>query len=269
MWADQRGGLPDIYAQQLNFLTGTPQWTADGTRRVRRFARAVPAHALAPFKPATPCRLFTTWTDNRAGTERYVFQQRLNCLGAGAVDGRRHDADAAFAWWPPTPTHTASGSSGTRRRTSRPRVSRRGRSGVDAVGDAVADGSGNLDVRRHRGRAGVPATATRLGVTQAGVQTFSDVTWVDVPVGLAFALEGFRPNPSAKEPVVAFTLARSGTARLDVIDLAGRRVVQRDLSSLDAGSHVVRLGHTLRPGVYMVALTQGGERRTARAVVSP
>jgi hypothetical protein len=267
IWADQRGGLSDIYAQQLNLLTGAPQWTANGTR-VCGATRGQYLPSLAAWKLSTPCRLFATWTDNRAGTERYVFQQRLDCTGVAqwTADGTTQtllslvaaDADAhrvRLQWYSSQNLSAA--------------VYRAGADQVwTRVGDAIADGSGSLTYVDTDVESGA-RYGYKIGVTQAGVQTFSDVTWVDVPAGLAFVLEGFRPNPAAKEPVVAFTLARSGNARLDVIDLAGRRVVQRDLSGLDAGSHVIRLGHTLRPGVYMVALTQGGERRTARAVVNP
>ena len=49
------------------------------------------------------------------------------------------------------------------------------------------------------------------------------------PASIEFALEGLRPNPTAEEPVVAFTLRRGGDASLDVLDLAGRRVVHREL----------------------------------------
>jgi hypothetical protein len=89
------------------------------------------------------------------------------------------------------------------------------------------------------------------------------------PASIEFALEGLRPNPTAEEPVVAFTLRRGGDASLDVLDLAGRRVVHRELLGLDPGRHVVRLGRALPPGVYMISLSQAGERRTARAVVRP
>jgi len=57
--------------------------------------------------------------------------------------------------------------------------------------------------------------------------------------------------------------------RLDVLDLAGRRVAHRDLLGLEPGRHVVRLGLALPPGVYMISLSQAGERRAARAVVRP
>ena len=110
--------------------------------------------SLAPFKLATPCRLFTTWTDNRAGTERYVFQQRLDCSGAAqwAADGTTQtllslvaaDADAnrvRLQWY-----------------SSQNLMAAVYRAGADQVwtrvGDTSADGSGNLTSRRYRRRAG-------------------------------------------------------------------------------------------------------------------
>ena len=52
-------------------------------------------------------------------------------------------------------------------------------------------------------------------------------------------------------------------------DLAGRRILARDVDTLGAGDHVVDLteGLKLAPGVYLLRLTRGDESVTARAVV--
>jgi hypothetical protein len=263
-WSDQRSGELDVYAQKLS-SSGVSQWTADGVL-VCGSAHGQFGAAVAPWKQSTSCRVYTAWTDNRAGNERYVFQQRLDCAGQPqwASDGvtstllsliaaEANAHSVRLEWYSAEPMSAAvyrSTSDGTWTR----------------IGDATSDGEGHLtfldtDVE--------PGTrySYRLSVTQGGVETFSEITWVDVPASLEFALEGLRPNPTAEEPVVAFTLGRAGDASLEVLDLAGRRVAHRDLLGLEPGRHVMRVGRALPPGVYMISLSQAGERRTARAVV--
>ena len=83
------------------------------------------------------------------------------------------------------------------------------------------------------------------------------------------ALHGARPNPSLSGLAAAFTLPDAASARLELTDLAGRRIVARDVGALGAGEHLVNLaeGRHLVPGVYMLRLTRGDESLTARAVV--
>jgi hypothetical protein len=87
---------------------------------------------------------------------------------------------------------------------------------------------------------------------------------------LAFALDGVRPNPSRGDRVsVAFTLPTPAHARLELVDVSGRRVVEREVGALGAGRHVVALdtGGRLAPGLYLVRLTQGADSRVTRVAV--
>jgi hypothetical protein len=86
----------------------------------------------------------------------------------------------------------------------------------------------------------------------------------------AFALAGVRPNPSHGERLsVAFTLPTAAPARLELLDVSGRRVVEREVGSLGAGPHAFDLGHggPLAPGLYLVRLTQGTNSRAAKVLV--
>jgi len=62
-------------------------------------------------------------------------------------------------------------------------------------------------------------------------------------------------------------LPRAEPVRLEVFDIAGRRVVSRELSGLGAGRQRVDLEERFSPGVYMLRLTQATETAVARAVV--
>jgi hypothetical protein len=59
---------------------------------------------------------------------------------------------------------------------------------------------------------------------------------VDAPVAGA-TLEPARPNPSSGTSVLRFSLARPGSARLDLLDVAGRRVRTLVNGPLAAGRH--------------------------------
>jgi hypothetical protein len=94
----------------------------------------------------------------------------------------------------------------------------------------------------------------------------------EVPNGtsVALELEGVRPNPSRGERLsVAFTLPTSAPAWLQLVDVGGRRVVEREVGSLGAGRHAADLGEgrRLAPGLYLVRLMQGTSIRARLVVV--
>jgi hypothetical protein len=87
---------------------------------------------------------------------------------------------------------------------------------------------------------------------------------------LAFALEGVRPNPTRGSGLnVAFELPNGGGARLELLDVSGRRVLSREVGSLGAGRHTVNLsaGRKVAPGLYWVRLSQGANQRATRVAV--
>jgi len=76
------------------------------------------------------------------------------------------------------------------------------------------------------------------------------------------------PNPSRGVLAVTFTLPDDGAARLELVDIAGRRVAAREVGSLGSGEHSSMLaGPDLAPGLYFVRLASSRGIRTARAVV--
>jgi len=93
---------------------------------------------------------------------------------------------------------------------------------------------------------------------------------VDGEPALALALECVTPNPSRGQRLaVTFTLPVAGPARLEMLDVGGRLIAAREVGMLGPGRHTVDpgIGRKLRPGLYLVRLTQGGESHVIRAAV--
>ncbi|HXJ64537.1 MAG TPA: T9SS type A sorting domain-containing protein [Actinomycetota bacterium] len=100
----------------------------------------------------------------------------------------------------------------------------------------------------------------------------SSTQTLDAPVvpPRVLALRGATPNPaSATRMTIAFELPSDAPARLEVVDVGGRRVLSRDVGGMGAGLHAVDLakGGRIAPGVYWVRLTQGATSRISRVAV--
>lgn len=100
-----------------------------------------------------------------------------------------------------------------------------------------------------------PATAQLVGVEPAP------------PVVTQVSLGPAHPNPARHETFVPFTLPRRAHVRLEVYDLAGRRVARLTDGEFEAGTHEIRLDTSrLAAGVYMAQLTTGDVRATRMLV---
>jgi hypothetical protein len=70
---------------------------------------------------------------------------------------------------------------------------------------------------------------------------------------------------------VSFSLESDAPARLDLLDIAGRRVLGHDVGALGAGTHILRLdAGAPRPpaGLYVLRLTQAGRVASTKVVVA-
>jgi hypothetical protein len=136
-----------------------------------------------------------------------------------------------------------------------------------SMGSAVLDGPDRL---QFVDRSVVPGSryAYRLGYSNGGAEQFTQETWVDIPAP-RLALDGLRPNPSPGAMTVSFSLPDAQPASLEVVDVSGRRVAQREVGSLGIGPHVLRLAETgsLQPGIYWLRLRQGDRALLSRGVV--
>ena len=84
----------------------------------------------------------------------------------------------------------------------------------------------------------------------------------------ALALSPLRPNPCTGAMIVPFDLPAAARARIEFLDLAGRRVALVFDGPLEAGRHEVpwSAGAGVRPGVYRCRLS-AGSRHAERTIV--
>jgi hypothetical protein len=131
-----------------------------------------------------------------------------------------------------------------------------------------ADGTGRIPCEDRTVSAG-ERYGYRLAYTEDGIDRHTAETWVDVPRALTLALEGLRPNPSVGEFTVSLMLSTATPATLELLDVSGRSVLRREVGSLGAGRHLLRLdeGTRIAPGMYWLRLAQGGRVLIARGVM--
>jgi len=109
----------------------------------------------------------------------------------------------------------------------------------------------------------------RLAVDLGGRVEYFGLAVVDVPGRSRFAFFGARPNPATANLVLSFSLASRSPARLQILDITGRRVLERDLVGPGPGQQVLDLGESgrFRAGVYLVRITQEGRRITGKCAI--
>jgi hypothetical protein len=138
-----------------------------------------------------------------------------------------------------------------------------------AMGQVTPDGSRLATFVDRSVQAGA-RYAYRLSFVLGGTATHDGQAWVTVPNGAEFVLRGASPNPANHGFVVSFSLPNSSSASLEVIDLAGRRLVRREVGGMGAGSHTVSLERetaSLPAGMYALRLAQGSKVLTAKVSV--
>jgi hypothetical protein len=257
VWMDGAGTTWDVRAQRVNDV-GATQWSPAGL--------AVCTAAGNQYAPAMVTDgaggAVVAWQDDRAFPVDQIFMARIGAGGtllwpldgvvpvmASVVSAEARGGVAHLEWHVASATHA-------RIERSDDGVAWSTRATLDA------DGQGRIrfddaDVRpahRYGWRLAIPAEG---GVTRVGE------AWLDMPSRESFALRGTYPNPSSHALSIAFSLPGAAAARLEVMDISGRRVWSRDVGALGAGPHEVPLPE-LRAGVYLVRLTQGSRSATTR-----
>jgi hypothetical protein len=118
----------------------------------------------------------------------------------------------------------------------------------------------------------VTATLPNGALAQECCYTLTVNQSLDVPSPgrLAFGLHGARPNPARGRLSISFSLTSGAPARLELIDVNGRRVLDREVGSLGAGTHVLQLDRELAglpTGVYAVKLSQAGRAQSRKVSI--
>jgi hypothetical protein len=258
-WTDVGSGFGDILAQHI-LSTGVtdPGWAADGVP----VCNGAGDQSLAIIATDGAGGAIVTWQDYTDTSNPQLLIGRILSDGtvsalASLVDATAEPGLVRLHW------HTPDGS------VQRATVERAESGGeFAAIGEVMADGSGDL---RFEDR-GVAAGATyqyRLAVPDGGTTAYLGQVTIRVPASLAFGIEGIRPNPAGRELSVAFALANASAARLELLDVAGRRVLAREVGSMGPGQHVLRLDEVRRlpAGIYTVRLIQGSRAVLARAAI--
>jgi hypothetical protein len=136
------------------------------------------------------------------------------------------------------------------------------------VAQLVSNGSRRLEYEDHDVVAG-RSYDYRIGVVMNGAERLFGEWRIDVPSGFELKVRGIRPQPGGPRVFLAFSIPKSDPVRLEMLDVAGRRVLSRDLGALDAGNQLVPLGDLgLSSGVYIARIVQDGKSATAKVIVA-
>lgn len=83
------------------------------------------------------------------------------------------------------------------------------------------------------------------------------------------ALRQIRPNPARLATSIQYSLDSWAPARIELLDIAGRHVLERDLGAPGPGSYAIDLEPApgIRTGLYIVRLTQDGRSVTSKLIL--
>ncbi len=263
-WVASGSGLPDVPvnafaidpAQPARCFAGTDvgvYQSTDGGATWLPWTTGMPVVTVFDMKIQASARILRVATHGRGMYERLLDEPvatQLALVGAEIVDGH-----PKMTWF------SADGAGETMR------LYRRAVPGELApAGELTADGSGMIvfeDLDAVAGRSYEYA----IGITQNGVERMLGNVWVDVPVTAEFALraaQGAQGNGTLRFVV---KVPSSAPARLELVDITGRRLATQELGSLNAGEHTVQINSAARSGVYWGRLSQAGKMVTAKVAV--
>ena len=271
-WIDRRadsGG--DLYAQRLDGI-GDAQWTPDGV--------ALCTTAGAQHHPVAVADgsggMVVVWQDERSGSSNIdLFAQKVDgggnvrwpADGAIVCDAPGNQVDQAVSSDGGVGTYVAWQDARDPSSANDIYVEHINAFGITRSPCGVMAGSTAFDlccpsVVANTGGPTVSWNAPSFEVRAR--QVAAAIVGVESrPTSLTF-LE-VAPNPSSGATYVSFSLTEPGTARLEALDVTGRRVWTRVEKGLGTGRHV-RSIPKLPVGVYLVRLLQGSRIASAKAV---
>ena len=258
-WTDRSSADWNIYAQRV-ISSGTiaASWPLDGD-----VICDVAGIQLGPVLfPDGSHGAVAVWYDLRDPPHAQVYTARVLADGtvsalASLVDAAAEPGVVRLHWYSPdgSVSHAA--------------VERaEGGDEFVVIGEVEADGAGHLRFEDHNITAGA-TYQYRLAVPDGASTDYLGQVTIRVPAAFSFGIEGVRPNPAEGAISVAFALETAAPARLEVVDVAGRRVLAEEVGALGPGEHVLPLEKTARlpAGIYTVRLSQSGRLVMARAAI--
>ena len=249
-WEDFRGGAADLFAQRVS-ATGVLAWRADGAP----LSTATGEQYGVTLRADGSAGVFATWMDDVVPARAAFLRSRpalpsvlprLTSVEVGP--GRAHlvwqgnEADA-------TPYQV-------QRRTDS--------EDWKSLSQSRLGTKGKLE---HEDRGVTPGAhaAYRLAVEQKGVLVSLEEIEIDIPLPTPLKLSFVRTEDRGRTIRIRYTLETHDRASLEVLDIAGRRVLTRDLGAPGSGEHEIRFtSEALAAGIYFVRLHQAQRLRTAR-----
>jgi len=263
-WVASGTGLADVPVnafaidpvQPMRLFAGTDvgvYQSNDGGATWAPWTTGMPVVSVFDMKIQTSARILRVATHGRGMFERLLdapVATQLALVGAEIVGGH-----PKMTWF------SADGAGETMR------LYRRAVPGeLVPAGELTADGSGMIvyeDLDAIAGRSYEYA----IGITQNGVERMLGNVWVDVPETAEFALRAINDTQGGNVVRFVVKVPSAASARLELVDITGRRMAERDLGVLGAGEHTVQLNASVRPGVYWGRLSNAGKMVTAKVAV--
>jgi hypothetical protein len=254
-WSATNGVDDDIFAQRAA-AGGTlaPGWPDGGRTVCAATGDQINPSVVTDGSNGT----IAVWEDDR-GVYSAIYAARVLADGTvGALtalaSARAEPGLVTLSWWSPAGT------------------------ALDATLERAEVGAGFVEIARLRLASGlvtyedrdVVAGRTyqyRIAVAESGRTSYLGAVTLHVPEGYRLALAGLLPNPVVGATRLAYSLPTAEPAHIEVLDASGRRVIARDLDSAP-GEHVVAFDRAaLRPGIYVLKLSQGSRAVMARAAI--
>jgi hypothetical protein len=255
-WQDARNGQHDIYAQRVDAsgsaatswpANGIAVCTADGDQRTPQIINDGALGAII------------AWEDGR-GPKTQIYASRVTFDGtvstlASLVRSVVTTDAVRLEWFVSEPNR---GEIEIERRTPSTDWSRMARVAPQSDGLVVMD---DRDVQ----------PSQRYGYRLLmGSTTYASETWVVTLSTPRLKLDQPQPNPTVRGMTVSFSLPDASPARIELLDVGGRRIQTREVGSLGAGQHVMPLlgDFHLAPGTYLVRLSHGSISLARKIVVT-
>ncbi len=249
-WEDHRSGPADLYAQRV-LADGSIAWAADGVP----LAIASGNQLDVSLVPDGEGGALATWSDGSvSGRAAFVRSRPVVAERVPRFKSVESGPGRARLTW------VSEGAE------PRPYQLERRTEAEDwrKIAEVRADARGELVHEDRTVPAGVLATYRLALPTLRGLVYLEEIP-VAIPAPMPMALRFARSENGGREVRLAFVLETHERARIEFMDVAGRRVLSQDLGSLGAGEHELSIASRGLPsGQYFVRLHQGPALRNAR-----